>query len=219
VGLFKPKEDVRAKLDGADDGERRYVVGRLQIKADGVAFEEAPPGPADTSEGFFVRADNGWAEGLHPLDRFIKNTHEVLAPLNRLTAQMPLSEYELLTPDGSVRRSVFGDGSIEAVANFGASDYTLHSQRWGDVVLPPNGFLAQAPGFLAFSAKQFGGQSYGRAPLFTLQSLDGKTLERSRQVRVFHGFGDSALAWKGKTVDVKRETVLKTSWIGGLLGR
>jgi len=32
-------------------------------------------------------------------------------------------------------------------------------------------------------------------------------------VRVFHGFGDSALAWDGKTPDVKRETVLTRSWL------
>lgn len=219
VGLFKPKEDLRAKLDGADDGERRYLVGRLQIKPDGIAFEEAPPAPQDTSEGFFVRADNGWAEGRHPLDRFIKNTHEVLAPLNRLTAQMPLSEYELLTPDGSVRRSVFGDGSIEAVANFGTSDYTFNTKRWGEVVLPPNGFLTHAPGFLAFSAKRFHGRTYDRVPLFTFQSLDGRPLERSRRVRVYHGFGDSRVAWEGQTAEIKRETVLKTSWIGALLRR
>jgi hypothetical protein len=218
VGLFKPKEDLRAKLDGADDGERRYLVGRLQITADGVAFEAAAPAPADPSEGFFVRADNGWSEGLHPLDRFIKNTHEVLSPLNRLTAQMPLSEYELLTPDGSVRRSVFGDGSVTAVANFGGADFTLHTARWGDVVLPANGFLVDAPGFVAFSAKRFNGRDYAQAPLFTLLSRDGKALERSRQVRVYHGFGDPALAWDGKTVDVKRETVLTRSWLASALG-
>lgn len=213
VGLFKPKEDVRAKLDGLDDGERRYLIGRLQVKPDGIAFEEAAPAPADAAEGFFVRADNGWAEGLHPLDRFIKNTHEVLSPLNRLTAQMPLAEYEWLTPDRSVRRSVFGDGSIRAVVNFGPADYTLHTTRWGDVVLPPNGFIADAPGFLAFSARRFNGLVYESVPLFSLQSQDGRTLERSRSVRVYHGFGDSRLAWKGKTVAVTRQTVLKTSWI------
>ena len=213
VGLFKPKEDVRAKLDGTDDGERRYLVGRLLVKTDGIAFEAAKPAPADAAEGFFVRADNGWAEGLHPLDRFVKNTHEILSPLNRLTARMPLSEYEWLTPDRTVRRSVFGDGSIWAIANYGTSDYTYRTARWGDVVLPPNGFFAEAPGFVAFAAKRFNGRDYAQAPLFTLQSLDGRTLERSRRVRVFHGFGDSALAWDGKTPDVKRETVLTRSWL------
>ncbi len=217
VGIFRPKEDLRAKLDGPDDGERRYVIGRLHVKPDGIAFEEAPPPPADAAEGLFVRADNGWAEGLHPLDRFIKNTHEILSPLNRLTAQMPLSEYELLTPDGSVRRSVFGDGQIEVVANLGSGDYTVLSKRWGEVVLPTNGFLAQAPGFLAFSAKRFHGLTYECVPLFTLQSLDQKPLEKSRRVRVYHGFGDSRLVWKEQSVDVPRQTVLETSWLKGIL--
>jgi hypothetical protein len=216
VGLFKPKEDVRAKLDGPDDGERRIVVGRLQIKPDGVAFDEAVPAPVDAAEGFFTGADNGWAEGLHPLDRFIKNTHEVLSPLNRLTARMPLAEYQWLTPDRSVRRSVFGDGSVSAVANFGTTDYALRTALWGDVVLPPSGFFAEAPGFIAFAAKRFNGRDYGRVSLFTLQSLDGRPLKRSRQVRVYHGFGDSSLVWKGKTADVKREAVLKTSWLEGM---
>ena len=210
VGLFKPKEDARAKLDGPDDGERRYLIGRVAVKPDGIAFEQAAP--ADKAEGFFVRADNGWAEGLHPLDRFIKNTHEVLSPLNRLTAQMPLAEYEWLTPDRSVRRSVFGDGSVCAVANFGTADFTLRTARWGEVVLPPDGFIAEAPGFLAFAAKRFNGRDYAQAPLFTLQSLDGRRLERSRNVRVFHGFGDSRLAWKKGELNVQRETVLETNW-------
>ncbi len=213
MGLFRPKEDVRAKLDGPDDGERRSVVGRLQITPDGIVFEEAEPVAEDAAEGFFVRADNGWAEGLHPLDRFIKNTHEVLSPLNRLTARMPLGEYAWLTPDRSVRRSTFDGGKISAIANFGSADYTLHTARWGDVVLPPNGFLAEAPGFLAFSAKRFNGRDYGRVPLFTLQSLDGRPLDRSRRVRVYHGFGDSDLVWKGKTEHVTRETVWKTNWL------
>ena len=208
MGLFRPREDVRAALEGEDDGERRCVVGRLQIKPDGIAFEEVSPGSPNAAEGLFVRADNGWAEGLHPLDRFVKNTHEILSPLNRLTSQMALAEYELLTPDGSVRRSVFGDGQIEAVANLGNRDYTVHSKRWGDVVLPPNGFIVQAPEFLAFSATRFQGLIYERAPLFTLQSLDRKPLERSARVRVYHGFGDSRLMWNGCAVEVQRQTVL-----------
>ena len=39
----------------------------------------------------FTRADHGWAEGLPPLDRFIKNTYEILSPLNELTAQMEMT--------------------------------------------------------------------------------------------------------------------------------
>jgi hypothetical protein len=208
VGLFRAKEDLRAKLEGPDDGERRAIIGRIQVRADGLAFEELPPQTAAPGEGLFVNADNGWAEGLHPLDRFLKNTHEVLGPLNRLSSQLLLTDYALLTPDGHVRRSVFGDHQIEVVVNLGASDYTYRSRRWGDVVLPPDGFLVHAPEFLAFSARQFQGQRYDRVPLFTLHSLDQKPLEQSARVRVFHGFGDARLRWAGRDQEVQREAVL-----------
>ncbi|HEX7434448.1 MAG TPA: DUF5696 domain-containing protein, partial [Anaerolineaceae bacterium] len=62
---------------------------------------------AGTDRGMFVRGDRGWTEGLHPTDRFIKNTHEILGPLNALTAQLPVTEHRFLTPDRKVQRSVF----------------------------------------------------------------------------------------------------------------
>jgi len=209
VGLFRPKEDLRAALEGPDDGERRVIIGQLQLRADGISFTEPTPAPKGASDGLFVRADNGWAEGLHPLDRFLKNTHEILGPLNRLSAQLLLTDYALLTPDGLVRRSVFGDGRIEVVVNLGASDYTYRSRRWGDVVLPCDGFLVCTPEFLAFSARQFRGQRYERVPLFTVQRLDGKPLEQAARVRVYHGFGDARLAWSGRTLEVPRQTIVE----------
>jgi hypothetical protein len=209
VGLVRAAEDQRAILDAADDGERRYLVGRIQVRADKLAFEEAAPSAKATSDGLFLRADHGWAQGLHPVDRFLKNTHEILSPVNRLSSQLRLTEYEMLTPDGGVRRSQFGDGRIDVVVNLGDGDYTYHSKRWGDVVLPPDGFLACAPEFLAFSAREFRGLKYESLPLFTLQSLDQKPLEESARVRVFHGFGDARLNWAGRTLDVPRETLLE----------
>lgn len=206
VGLFRPEADVRAKLQGPDDGEHRCLVGRIRTDSQSIAFEQAPPAVTPASEGLFLRADNGWAEGLHPMDRFLKNTHEVLSPLNRLSSQMLLTDYERLTPDGSVRRSVFGDGQIEVVVNLGQNDYTWQSGRWGDVVFPPAGFLAHAPEFLAISVKRFQGLDYQNVPLFTLQSLDEKPLEESARIRIYHGFGDSRLSWKNRTLDVPRQS-------------
>ncbi len=205
TGLFQPETDVRAKLQGPDDGEHRCLVGRLRIDSQAIAFEEAPSDADRTPEGLFLRADNGWAEGLHPLDRFLKNTHEVLSPLNRLSSKMLLTDYQRLSPDGTALRSVFGDGRIEVVVNLGQADFTFQSQRWGEVVLPPNGFLAHAPEFLAFSAKRFQGLDYQNIPLFTLQSLDGKSLDESARVRICHGFGDSRLTWKGRTIEIPRQ--------------
>ena len=34
----------------------------------------------------YTRTDQGWAEGLHPADAFLKTTHEILGPLNLATA-------------------------------------------------------------------------------------------------------------------------------------
>src|SRR5439155_6788016 len=32
----------------------------------------------------FTRGEQGWSAGWHPLDRFVKNTYEILSPLNEL---------------------------------------------------------------------------------------------------------------------------------------
>ena len=50
----------------------------------------AAPIPAAGDPALFTRAEGGWAEGLHPVDRFIKNTCEVLCPLNEMTVRCTL---------------------------------------------------------------------------------------------------------------------------------
>jgi hypothetical protein len=205
MGLFRPGADVRAVLPGPDDGERRQRVGRLELRPDGIAFVPLTPAEQAPTRGLFTRADRGWAEGLHPLDRFLKNTHEILGPLNRLSAQLRMTDYQRLTPDGRVRRSVFGDGQIEVVANLGERDFAYRCPRWGELILPPHGFLAAAPTFLAFHARTFQGLRYEDPPLFVLQSADEQPLERAARVRIYHGFGDPRLRWGGEVVEVKRE--------------
>lgn len=210
IGLYKPPQGERARLRGVDDGQRRYIVGRLHIKADGVEFEPLKPIEKAVSDAaVFVCADNGWAEGMHPLDRFMKNTYEVLSPLNELTAQMLMSAYRFLTPDLKVRQSTFGDGQVSAVVNMGSENYKWVSKRFGEVLLPPYGFIVDAPTFVAFHALSFNGLNYDDAPLFTIRSIDGKPLERSAAVRIYHGFGDARLIWQGKVVEVRREEVLR----------
>src|SRR5262249_9495635 len=58
-----------------------------------------PSGHDAPDSAVFTRADNGWGEELHPMDRFIKNTCEILSPLNEITAQMPMTGHDFLTPD------------------------------------------------------------------------------------------------------------------------
>jgi hypothetical protein len=185
-------------------------VGRLHISATEVKFEPIER-VVKGDPALFTRADSGWAEGMHPLDRFMKNTYEILSPLNEITSQMLMSSYSFLTPDGKVRQSTFGDGQVSVIANMGTQTYEYNSKRFGKVILPPYGFIAEAQTFVAFYAKSFGGLNYEDPPLFTLRSLDGKPIEQSNIVRIYHGFGEPMLRWREKTIQVSREQILRFS--------
>jgi hypothetical protein len=164
-----------------------------------------PDGPYDPAA--FTRAHNGWAEGFCLWDRFIKNTHEVLGPLNALTAEALIERYDFLDEGRLIRRTTFGNG-VTTVVN-GSSEIYEASTTWGGTIrLPPYGFLVQAEPFVAFHALSWGDLTYDMPVLFTLTSLDGQPLAKSDRVRVFHGFGDAALAWRGRIVEVRREWVV-----------
>ncbi|HRR82065.1 MAG TPA: DUF5696 domain-containing protein [Planctomycetota bacterium] len=210
MGLFSPTDVAgRARLPGAD-GQRRVLAGRLVLKPE-LKFEPRAASAPALSRSAFTRCDGGWAEGLHPTDVFLKNTHEVLGPLNEATAHRRLTRLELLKPDGSLRRAVYGEGkeAVAVVVNFGAADAEADSTLGGRVVLPPWGFVAEAPRFAAFYAKSWGGQSYPEGALFTVRAAEGDTLAAATQVRVFHGFGQPTLAWRGTRSTVPREATLR----------
>ncbi len=158
----------------------------------------------------FTRTDNGWAEGLHPTDAFLKTTHEVLGPLHEVTAQQRLTAFSFLTPDRAVRSATYGRGedATSVVVNFGESDATVQSKFGGQVVLPQRGFVVEGRSFAAFYARRWGGRDYPDGALFTIRLVKGNTLEDASQLRVFHGFGDPAVVWRGKTHDVRREEVI-----------
>jgi len=170
------------------------------------------PSGASADPALFTRADQGWAEGFHPLDCFVKNTYETLSPLHELTAQSRLTGHRFLTPDLKVQRTIFGEGpeQVEVTVNAGATNFRCMSKSGGDMVLPAYGFLIEAAGFVAFHALTWNGEDYdsASAPLFTLRSLDGKPLHRSDRVRVFHGFGSPRLRWRGTTREIGKEAVL-----------
>lgn len=165
-----------------------------------------PTGPA----GVFCRADNGWAAGFLPLDRFLKNTCEVLSPLNELTARLELTRHQFLTSDGEVQETAFGKGAdaVEVVVNFGTNTVTWHSKAGGPVLLPQYGFVAEGRTFAAFHASRWAGLDYPGSALFTLRSLDGKPLSRSHRVRVFHAFGEAAIKLGKRTHSVSTEQVV-----------
>ena len=146
----------------------------------------------------FTRADNGWAAALHPFDRFVKNTYEILSPLNELTAQVPMTGHEFLTADRKVRRTIFGEGkeAVSVIVNGGNTNYVCASDLGGKVTLPPGGFLAESRTFVAFVALNWGKASYSTPTLFTLRSRDGRALTDSKDVQTYHGFGDGTMDWK-----------------------
>jgi hypothetical protein len=171
------------------------------------ATEPAAPAP---NPALFARADGGWAAELHPLDRFIKNTYEILSPLNELTARMQMTQHQFLTSDRKVQQSNFGNGAdaVVVVVNAGGSVFTYTSRSNGKMELPPYGFIIESRTFAAFHALSYGGLRYDAPAMFTLRSLDNRPLSRSRQVRVYHAFGSDQIRMGKKTLAVPREAIV-----------
>lgn len=208
MGLFQPASGERALLQGRDNGEHSYLVGRLTVNGDKVEFQPSEPSAIFASgQSPFTRSEGGWAEGLHPMDRFIKNTHEILGPLNEITSRMQMTGHEFLTSDRQVRRTVFGQGAekIEVTVNMGQGNFTCSSPNGGVVTLPANGFLIDSAKFVAFYAGSWAGEKYENPALFTIRSLDKRPISRSKKVRIYHGFGSNALRLNQSTLSVPRE--------------
>lgn len=159
----------------------------------------------------YTRSDNGWAEGMHPTDVFVKNTHEVLGPLHSATAYERLTQMEFLTKDFTLRQATYGSGQnvTKTIVNFGTAEARITSKLGGDVSLPPFGFVIEGPRFVAFYATRWDGEEYPRGALFTLRSMDDKDLNGSRRVRIFHAFGPDTIRWKGELYKVQREQIIQ----------
>ncbi len=140
--------------------------------------------------------------GAGVTDRFIRNTYEVLSPLNRVTAVLPMTDHRFVTPGREVESTRFGD-DVDITVNYGSAPFTT-----GDTVLPRYGFLVSSPKLVAFCATRFLGVAYSEPTLFVLRSLDGQALDRSARVRVYRGFGGKQVAWRGGKVDVETERIL-----------
>ena len=212
VGLYSRPSLGRVSLLGECDNERRSIVGRLKVAGEKIAFTPVTPKrkAAGGDPAVFTRAGGGWAEGMHPMDIYVKNTYEVLSPLNQITARMRMSGHEFLTPDRKVIRTVFGDAAdrVTVTVNMGQADYRARSKVWGDVALPPYGFLVEGPTLAAFRASKFNGVAYDDPPLFTLRSLDGKPIADSGKFRIYHGFGDPRIALGGQVHAVQKEATV-----------
>jgi len=158
----------------------------------------------------YTRADRGWAEGLHPTDAFLKTTQEVLGPLNLTTAHDRLTRFEFLGADHVLRRATYGEShdATVVVVNDGPTEARVESRLGGSVLLPPWGFVVEGPKFAAFYARRWNGRDYPAGALFTLRPVSDETLIHADHVRIFHGFGDPRIDWRGSSHEVRREEVI-----------
>jgi hypothetical protein len=211
VGLFQPATGQRASLQAESEDDRSYLIGKLNVANEKISFEPVDSASRESmgDPALFTRGDNGWTAHLHPMDRFIKNTCEVLCPLNRITARMRMSSHEFLTSDGHVERTVFGEGpsAVVVTVNSGNKTHNCISTTGPTVVLPPYGFLVESPTFVAFVASSWGGLSYDAPPLFTLESLDHQPISTSKKVRAYHGFGSDQIRIGTITRTVRTESI------------
>jgi hypothetical protein len=159
----------------------------------------------------FSRGHDGWSQGFCLFDRFVKNTYEILSPLNEITSRMQMVGHKFLSDDRKVIMTAFGSPlktEVKVIVNKGSEEYNVESIQGGNVILPPYGFLVECPTFIAFYASSWNGVEYERPVLFTLRSLDKASISWSSKIRVFHGFGDPRIKIKGVIHEVIKESLI-----------
>jgi hypothetical protein len=204
-GLFEVRVGMlhgsqRLALTGRDDGEHRYRVGVVRVSDKGVSFQPRPQTPELLDTSCFARSDGGWGEavaatGSRPCvtDVFIRNTYEVLSPINQLTAMLPMTSHRFLTTPALVasnqchalEETIFGDNAMRIVINGSGKDVQVDGES-----LPPFGFIARSPTLLAFHANTWSGVKYPKPAMFVIRSFDERPIETALGVRIFHAFGD-----------------------------
>ncbi|MCB9916112.1 MAG: hypothetical protein H6828_13370 [Planctomycetes bacterium] len=200
VDLLTVQAD-RLRPDRADAVLDHLVYGELPMVEFGAGrYWEAEPeldeALARTPAATFARGDHGWARGLAPTDRLLKNVYELLGGTHRAIAGRAMDAHRFLDAAGLVEQSVFGD--VRVTANYGDAPW-----RVGDTVLGRYGFLVESPRFTAFHALERGGVAYPTGACFALQTLDA-----GRGVRVFHAFGDARVRVGEAVAVVEREQVV-----------
>jgi len=181
--------------------QRNYLRDGIDMDAQGYSYElwwKKGYHP----DNIFLRGDRGWGEDLNWYDRLVKNVYEVASPLNELTAVEEMTGHAFLASDRLVEKITFAN-DLSIVSNRSDEDFEHEG-----TLLPPSGFLAAGPTFIAFYAKRHGGVAYPDGALFTVRSLDGKPIEESRRVRVYHGFGGPEVQVGGRLFRVAREEVV-----------
>jgi hypothetical protein len=123
---------------------------------------------------------------------------------------MPMTQHEFLSPDRKVQHTTFAKGTnqVDVIVNTGTTNFIWNSKLGGAVLLPPYGFVAESPNFVAFHALSWNGVSYDSPPLFTLRSMDDKSIATSRELRVFHAFGNEQIRIGNATRSVWQEALV-----------
>ncbi len=134
----------------------------------------------------------------------------MLGPLNLTTAHDRLTRFEFLGPDHALRRATYGESpdATQVMVNHGPTEARVESRLGGSVLLPPWGFVVEGPRFAAFYARRWNGRAYSEGALFTLRPVGDETLMHADHDRIFHGFGDPRIFWRGSTQEVRREAVI-----------
>jgi len=156
-----------------------------------------PDGDFKPSSGATNRLVFAHKAGLGLTDGFIKNTYEVLSPLHRLTALMPMTDHRFLTADRTAESTRFGK-EVEITVNYGTSEFTTEH-----AVLPQYGFLIESPTLVGFHARSYRGTKFSKSTMLVVQSADGKSLKSSKRILMYAGFGDRPTTWNGRAVTMK----------------
>ena len=130
-------------------------------------------------------------------DGFIKNTYEVLSPLHRLTALLPMTDHRFLKPNRKAESTRFGK-DVEITVNYDTSDLVLKN-----AVLPQYGFLIESPTLVALHARSYRTIQFTQPTMLVVQSLDKKNLKSSGNIRMYRAFGDYLVKWNGRDVTLK----------------
>ena len=130
-------------------------------------------------------------------DGFIKNTYEVLSPLHRLTALLPMTDHHFLTANRRAESTRFGR-DVEITVNYDTSDLVLNN-----AILPQYGFLIESPTLVAFHARSYRTMQFAQPTMLVVQSVDGKNLKSCRNIQMYGVFGERPVKWEGRDVTIK----------------
>ena len=83
-----------------------HSLGNHLYWQDPAGLPEAPAAQGPYDPAVVTRAHQGWAQGLCLWDRFMKNTQEVLGPLNKVTSQALIDRYDFLDRQRLVRKTI-----------------------------------------------------------------------------------------------------------------